>query len=209
MPHDISAENLPAGPEMVSKLPETLAINHFIPLVPALGLGELQHRRRAEFDAIEDGVSYSLRRYLTSLLPPDRESRTQLQQIETRWLRQDPFLLPPSRQGTEASYGWHSRPYSRQSGSLKSNASGLMSFGLDPVSATGGWMNEDALARWPAIIDEDAIFDEEDHAARLAALQDREEHESLIADRNHLLNFNEAQAEHKKGELLLSLAIRG
>ncbi len=197
------ADSTCIGPESVSESPRTLALNPFIPIVPELGLGEVQHRRRAEYDAVDAQISYSLRRYLTSLSPHDRESRAQPQQDEISWLRQDPFLLPPSRRATEASYGRHSRSYSRQSGSLKSNASGCMSFGLDPTSAIGGWMNEDALAGWPVIIDEDAVFDGEDNAAHLAALQDRGEHEALIAERNHLLNYNKPLVEHKTGELLL------
>jgi hypothetical protein len=175
--------------------------DRFLPIAPAIGLGELQHRRRAEFDAVEEELSYSLRRWISSPSALDQEYHIQSWQNDGTWFRLDPFLLPPSSRATGGSLARHSRSHSRQSGSLKSNASGWMSTRLDPLISTGGWMIDEDQPGWLCeIIDEDGLAGE-DHAAHLAALQDREEHEGLIAQRNLLLNLNSSELEDKKGRL--------
>lgn len=199
--HDELVGTSPSGFGSVSEAPETGAVNHFIPLVPAGGLGELRHHRRAEFDLLEDEMSYSLRRYLSSLPPNERESQQQVRQNESNWLRQDPFLLSPTRQATEGSHGKHSRPHSMGSASHKSNASGWMNFDLDPTSASGGWMMEDSDIEFPRIIDEDAL-DEGHQASHLTGLNDIEELQGLIAERNRLLNLSYPEDEHNKGKFL-------
>jgi hypothetical protein len=160
--------------------------NHFLPVAPATGLGEVQHRRRGAYDEVEDRLSYSLRRYLTTLSPQEQEHIGLLAEGPNHnansFLRQDTYLLGPSPTG-RGSCGRNSRSHSLQSGSRKSVASGWMSYGLDPVIGSGGWFNGDSTSAWPMIADEDGI-DDEDHAAHIAASRDREEHEEQVARRN-------------------------
>ena len=188
------------GVEMVSKEPETVPGNRFLPLVPALGLGELQHRRRAEFDVIEEELSYSLRRYIFSQQALDQRFHRQPCQNDDTWLRQDLFLLRPSSRATGGSPATHSRSHSLRSVSLKSNASGWMSLELDPVFSAGGWMMDEDQPELTMIIDEDEE-DGEGHATHPTTLQDREEHEGLIAQCNLSLSLKSSELGDKKGRL--------
>lgn len=71
----------------------------------------------------------------------------------------------------------------------------------DPVFSSGGWLTEGDLLSLPMEIMDENGLEEKGHAAHLTALQDREEDDRLIAQRNLLLNLNSSELEDKKGRL--------
>jgi hypothetical protein len=136
--------------------------NQYLPLTPAIGLGEAQHRRRASLDEVENQLSYSIRRYLKTPPPHERALQSGLENGSNGWLRQDAHLVGPT-ESVKATWGYGSGSGSAAMSSEHSGgSSGFRSWNIDPVMETGAWVEGgNCFPAWPREID-DVAFDDDD-----------------------------------------------
>jgi hypothetical protein len=136
--------------------------NQFLPVAPATGLGEVQHRRRASFDVVEDQISHGIRKYLEALPPHERSFHASWEAPQGSWLPLATYIVGPT-DSVRATRGKSSGSASALPGSVYSGASsGWKSSSIDPVFGSGDWIVESALGEWPREIDEEDIEEDGD-----------------------------------------------
>jgi len=147
----------PDGPEKESPA------NNFLPVAPATGLGEKQHRRRASFDEVEDQLSYSVSIWGEKIRPaPRRSLDPSWERMQAGFLRQDPHIVGPT-DSARATKGKSSGTASAwQSSVYSSTSSGWKNSSIDPVHEAGGWIVEGTLGSWAGEIEEEAVEEEGD-----------------------------------------------
>jgi hypothetical protein len=147
----------PDGPERKSPA------NKWLPVAPATGLGEMQHRRRASFDEVEDQLFYSVSIWGEKIQPaPRRSFDPSWEDMRAGFLRQDPHLVAPT-DSVRATKGKSSGSASvSQSSVYSSMSSGWKSSSIDPVHKAGSWIVESTLGSWDMEIEEEAVEEEGD-----------------------------------------------
>jgi hypothetical protein len=131
--------------------------NRFLPVAPATGLGEVQHRRRASFDEMEGQISDSIRRYLKTLPSYEHSFHASWEGVRGGWLPLDPRLVVPT-DSVRATRGKSSGTTSAlQSSVYSGGSSGRKSSNIDLLKEIGGWAEESAFGDWPMELDEQAI----------------------------------------------------
>jgi hypothetical protein len=134
--------------------------NKYLPLAPATGLGEMQHRRRASFDEVEDQLSYSLRKWAKTLPPHERSIHVSWEGMQGGWLPLDTHIVGPTDYSVRATRGKSSgSPSVLMSSSYSAASSGWRSSKSELVSGSGGWIGESALGGWPMEIEEAVEYD--------------------------------------------------
>jgi hypothetical protein len=133
--------------------------NKFIQVAPAPGLGEVQHRRRASFDEVEDQLTYSLRRWARTLPPTEPSFHASFEGMQGGWLPLDTHIVGPT-DSVRATRGKSSGSASVLLSSVYSGASsGWRSSNMDPLNEMGAWIVDSVNGGWPMEIDEEAIED--------------------------------------------------
>lgn len=164
---DGSSVRAPDGPERLD--PNA----RFLPLGPAIGLGEDIHRRRASFDGNEVQLAFVLRRYWESMTPQERsyhDAGRRNYDRELMWLRQDTFLVGPTGGGAG------SCSVRAATGSSEESMEGSMHLGsespgwrsqIDPMKGIGHWTNAHVFESWPdtLMIDDSPTEDDDDDEA--------------------------------------------
>jgi hypothetical protein len=124
------------GPEGIEKPePDLHVVSFYLPLAPPPGLGEERHRRTTSF---ESNMSYSMRQYLAT---PDNQDIMQVAEpvnSGNHFLEQTTFVQPSTKHVNKSS--------KRSKPSHVTDSSGdasIMSWGIDPVTGNGAWMDED------------------------------------------------------------------
>lgn len=137
--------------------------NHFLPVAPAIGLGEDQHRRRASSDETEEQRDSLIRRWRETLPLQQRDLHKAIVDNTSRgWLRQNTYLMG-QRDSVMATWGGSGTPSdSRSSGSCASS-SGWTSSGINPVLGAGDWVTINVSGGWPVRIDEEVILDDDEN----------------------------------------------
>lgn len=136
--------------------------DQFLPIAPATGLNEMQHRRRASYDDVQHQLSYSLRKWAKDSAPAEPPFRASWEGMQGHWLQLDPHIVGPS-DSVRATRGKSSGSASALHSSAYSGASsGWRNPSIDLVSGSGHWVEESALSGWPMYIDEEAFEEEDD-----------------------------------------------
>jgi hypothetical protein len=134
--------------------------SRFIPVGPATGLGEAQHRRRASFDDIEEQLASTVTLWLRTR-PHQKRSYRGLpwQHTDGEFLVQTTHIVGPTDDSIRATRG-HGSGNLSGSQSLSSRhsdvSSGSRSRNLNTLNAMGAWIEEE----WE--IDVDATIYEDD-----------------------------------------------
>jgi hypothetical protein len=137
--------------------PERKDLNNFLPVAPATGLGEMQHRRRESFDDVEDQLSYSLRKWARTLPAHARSFDPSWEGMQGGWLRQDTHIVGPT-DSVRATRGKSCGSASVSPGSMYSSASpGWRSPNTYHLNEMGTWTIGSPLGGWPLEIEEEAI----------------------------------------------------
>jgi hypothetical protein len=132
--------------------------NHFLPVAPEIGLGELRHRRRASSDETEEQRDCSIRRWRDTLPLQQRDlHRAVIDNTSGGWLRQNIYMMG-SRDSVIASRGGSGTPSILLSSGSSGSSSGLPSSGIDPVLGAGDWADISMSGGWPDYLDEEAIY---------------------------------------------------
>lgn len=138
--------------------------NRYLQVAPAIGLGEVQHRRRASFDEVEDQLEISVRKYLKTL--PQRERSFSLPWEGLNggsWLKQNTHLVGPtdSVRATRGNGSGSGSGSGGMSSGYSAGSSGLASFTFDPTIGSGGWIGDSMYGILPMEIDDEAIHGDE------------------------------------------------
>ena len=132
--------------------------NNFLPVAPATGLGEMQHRRRASFDEVEDQLTYCLRRWQRDLPQTQRSFHASFEDIQGGFLPLATHIVGPIDSVRATRGKKSSGSASVLLGSCYSGASsGWRSSNSDPLNGVGEWIGDNFNGRWPEEIDEEDI----------------------------------------------------
>jgi hypothetical protein len=143
-PQSYASSNLsgpcPEGPEKED--PNMHFAPTYLPLVPPIGLNEVQHQRTAFFNS---DYSLPMLRFLGESDYPEHYATEHAPPLETRFLPQDPYIQSSKK-------GHASTKRSKQSymsmQSCGSHETGYGSWGLmDPVAEVGSWDRESGKLR--------------------------------------------------------------
>jgi len=147
---DGSVEN-PNGP--VAKDPG----NRFLPVVPAIGLGEPQHRLRASSDEDDERRALYICQWRNDLPLQDRTFHgSTIDAGDSGWLRQNTHIVG-HMDSVRATRGGSGSSRTVLSSRSSGTSSGWSSFGINPIHEAGAWMKG-----WPEQPEDDAMYDDDD-----------------------------------------------
>lgn len=136
--------------------------NRFLPVAPAVGLGEVQHRRRASSDATDEQRDSSIRRWRETLPLQQRGiHRATIDNSNGGWLKQNIYIMG-RRDSVMATHGGSGTPSVLISSGSSGSSSGRLSSGIDLVHEAGGWVDINVSEGRPDHIDDYALCDDDE-----------------------------------------------
>jgi hypothetical protein len=146
---------IPDEPENASK---------YLEVVPAIGLGEMQHRRRASCDEMQDELNSSISRWYDEVPPTEHSLPAEdwKRLTQARYLPLGTRIGAPTIVSAQATRGNSSgSPSSIPSSGSGGTMSGSRSFKSYYITHTGEWI-EDSMQSLLSYSDELAIEDDDD-----------------------------------------------
>jgi hypothetical protein len=137
--------------------------NRFLPVAPATGLGETQHRRRASWDQMEYEINYSVSMWARALPPAERSFPAEWEEpVQGGFLPLSTCIVAPP-DSVKATRGKSSGSASVLPSSGNSGeGSAWPGSNTELVAGSGDWIGDSISGGWPYDIPQDEFEEEDD-----------------------------------------------